>query len=354
MSLKEDKIVFVAETPVVGNDARMLPWQILVVDDDLDVHEATRFVLRSLRVFGRSLQLTHASSGKEAMAILTECREFAVILLDVVMESENAGLQLVDTIRNDLCMTNTRIILRTGQPGQVPEVETIIRYDINDYRTKSELTQDRLHASLAIAIRNYNQLTRSDKMNELARAELEDHAAKLQKTNQDLNVLSVTDRLTQIYNRVKLDDVITHGISQAKRYPQDLSLIMLDIDHFKLINDAHGHQVGDTVLVKVAEVLRKSIRETDTVGRWGGEEFMIVLPQTGPDKAFDVADKIRNSIASMEHHVTGRLTASFGVTSFISGDNEILMLERVDSALYEAKAGGRNKVVLKNSGSKRE
>lgn len=163
MSLNEDILVFAAETEVAGNVARLAPWRILVVDDDSDVHDATRFGLGSLRVFGRPLQLTHAYSGKEAMALLTECRdEFAVILLDVVMEREDAGLQLVDFIRNKLLIVNTRIILRTGQPGRAPEVETITRYDINDYRTKNELTQDKLHASLATALRSYKQLRRLD------------------------------------------------------------------------------------------------------------------------------------------------------------------------------------------------
>lgn len=137
-------------------------WDILVVDDDKDVHEATRFALAGIVILGRRLQLSHVHSGEEALALLATRPEFSVVLLDVVMESDDAGLRTVDAIRNELKLLNTRIILRTGQPGQAPEHETITRYDINDYKTKSELTQSKLFTTLTAAIRSYNQLQRLD------------------------------------------------------------------------------------------------------------------------------------------------------------------------------------------------
>ncbi|BDT69921.1 hypothetical protein os1_41130 [Comamonadaceae bacterium OS-1] len=138
------------------------PWQILVVDDDPDVHESTAYGLRGLEIEGRSLQLLHAHSAAEALEVLRRERDVAVVLLDVVMETDNAGLVTVGAIRNELGLTNVRIILRTGQPGQAPEIDTIRRYDINDYKTKSELTRTKLYTALTAAIRSYDQLRRMD------------------------------------------------------------------------------------------------------------------------------------------------------------------------------------------------
>lgn len=158
-----DDLVFIEDEPIPekcqAEDSR---WRILVVDDDPDVHEATEFALASIRILGRRLEILHAHSGREAIKLLTHEDDVALILLDVVMESENAGLQTVDAIRNELLLVNTRIILRTGQPGHAPEAETITRYDINDYKTKSELTHSKLFTTLTTAIRSYQQLQRLD------------------------------------------------------------------------------------------------------------------------------------------------------------------------------------------------
>lgn len=137
-------------------------WRILVVDDDQDVHEATGYALSGITILDRPLQILHAHSGKAALEILAKEPDVAVILLDVVMESDDAGLKTVDAIRNTLKLVNARIILRTGQPGQAPEAATITRYDINDYKTKSELNQSKLLTTLITAIRSYNQLLRLD------------------------------------------------------------------------------------------------------------------------------------------------------------------------------------------------
>ncbi|MDD0838865.1 EAL domain-containing protein [Curvibacter sp. HBC61] len=148
-------------TPVAPIPQR-LPWRILIVDDDRDVHESTSYALRGLEIVGRKLQLLHAYSSVEGLDVLRQESDVAVILLDVVMETEHAGLAMVDSIRNGLKLQNTRIILRTGQPGQAPEIETIRQYDINDYKTKSELTRGKLYATLTAAIRSYDQLRRLD------------------------------------------------------------------------------------------------------------------------------------------------------------------------------------------------
>ncbi|MFD2113264.1 EAL domain-containing protein [Thiorhodococcus fuscus] len=133
-------------------------WRILIVDDEPDVHEATVLALRDLTIDAHSLDFLHAYSATQAYSLLAENPDVAVILLDVVMESEDAGLALIQRIREDLDQRAVRIILRTGQPGYAPEIETIRAYDINDYKTKSEMTRVRLFTSLTVAIRSYRQL----------------------------------------------------------------------------------------------------------------------------------------------------------------------------------------------------
>lgn len=153
-----DELLFLADDD--ASDA--LPaesWQVLIVDDERDVHEATLLALRDIVIEGRRLEFHHAYSAQEARERLATLGEgLAVALLDVVMENPDAGLGLVRHIRDDLGLKSLRIILRTGQPGYAPEIDTIRSYDINDYKTKSELTRTRLYTSLTVALRSYWQL----------------------------------------------------------------------------------------------------------------------------------------------------------------------------------------------------
>jgi diguanylate cyclase (GGDEF)-like protein len=133
-------------------------WRVMIVDDDEDVHQATELALRGVVIEGRALQFLHARSAGEALALAAAHADIAVALLDVVMESADAGLQLVRQLREDLGRRALRVVLRTGQPGYAPELETIRNYDINDYKTKGELTRVRLYTSLTAAIRSYRQI----------------------------------------------------------------------------------------------------------------------------------------------------------------------------------------------------
>ncbi len=157
--------------------------------------------------------------------------------------------------------------------------------------------------------------------------------------------LAITDRLTGLYNRLKLDEVLNYEIAQTSRYDTPLSIIIIDIDHFKNVNDTYGHQTGDIVLKEVAQILRSCSRTSDTSGRWGGEEFLIILPNTNLTGALEAAEKIRTSIENYPFSVVGKKTASFGVAEFLVEENEDSFIERADQALYRAKSGGRNQVV---------
>ena len=139
---------------------RVGAWTVAVIDDDPAVHEGTRYALAGYTLDGRGLEILSAHSAAEARTLLSQRRDVAVILLDVVMETDDAGLRLVDTIRRELRDETVRIILRTGQPGQAPERKVIVDYDINDYKAKTELTADKLFTSLTAALRAYQQLKR--------------------------------------------------------------------------------------------------------------------------------------------------------------------------------------------------
>lgn len=157
----KDMLVFWADEPdpaAEQEETAAAVWRVLLVDDEPDVHTATKVALRNLDIEGRRLEFRHAYSNAEARKVLQQEAPFAVAVIDVVMESDTAGLDLVRYIREELADAQVRLILRTGQPGYAPEISTIQNYDINDYRTKSELTQSRLFTSLTIAVRSYSQL----------------------------------------------------------------------------------------------------------------------------------------------------------------------------------------------------
>lgn len=165
---------------------------------------------------------------------------------------------------------------------------------------------------------------------------------KLRALNRELERLSITDRLTGLHNRLKLDMVLEAEILRAIRSGHCFSVILIDIDHFKRINDQHGHPTGDLVLVDLAQLLRSGTRATDFVGRWGGEEFLIICSDTDGAGAAKLAETLRQIIQDHPFPVVERQSASFGVTCFGPGDSASEIVSRADAALYLAKTAGRN------------
>ena len=152
------------------------------------------------------------------------------------------------------------------------------------------------------------------------------------------------DSLTGIYNRNKLNELISLELKRDQRYKRDLSIAIIDIDHFKKFNDTYGHLVGDEVLIMMSHFISKNIRDMDVFARWGGEEFVILFPETSKENALVACEKLRKGVASLNHNVAGHVTVSFGLTQFINGDSENSLLKRCDEALYKAKSDGRNRV----------
>ncbi len=169
---------------------------------------------------------------------------------------------------------------------------------------------------------------------------------QLEAKNVALNQLAVTDQLTGLYNRVKLDEALRIELNRSDRFNNVFGIILLDIDYFKDINDTYGHQVGDEILISIAELLMKHTRKTDVVGRWGGEEFLIICPEIEEKGIIKLAEKLRLIIENYKFPVINSKTASFGVTLYRQDDITNVIIKRADDALYSAKDGGRNRVRL--------
>jgi len=169
--------------------------------------------------------------------------------------------------------------------------------------------------------------------------------------HEEIYRLATLDGMTQIYNKKYLLEQLQNEFSRCRRYRRDLSLVMFDLDHFKSVNDVHGHQAGDFVLRKISTLVARNLRKEDIFGRYGGEEFVIVLPETDGRKSGTLADKIRKLVAATEFAYNGKVlpvTISVGVTSFTPGTNQVKqyadLIEQADIALYKVKNSGRNRV----------
>jgi len=167
---------------------------------------------------------------------------------------------------------------------------------------------------------------------------------QLNKYNKKLKQISITDKLTGIYNRVKLDSVLLYEKDIFYRFKRPVSIILFDLDDFKLVNDNFGHQVGDDVLKEISKVILNVKRKTDTFGRWGGEEFLIICHETSLNGAKKLAEKFRKGIESHGFKTIKSQTASFGVATFEEGDSVEKVFSKVDKKLYEAKNSGKNVV----------
>lgn len=169
---------------------------------------------------------------------------------------------------------------------------------------------------------------------------------KLVEEKESFRQISQTDKLTGLCNRHKLEEVFEYERRQSNRYKSELSLVMMDIDFFKEINDTHGHNKGDVFLKDVSRELKEMFRETDVVGRWGGEEFLILLPKTSIEDAYAIVERVRKHIEKKMFKHIGHKTASFGVTKTNEGDTLDTAIARADRALYDVKHSGRNKVKI--------
>jgi len=340
MALSEDFFSF--QDPGVEEPAALAaPWNVLVVDDDESVHAVTRLVLHGIEFQGRPLKLVSAYSAKEALSLLDEGQEFALALVDVIMETPRAGLDLVLAIRDRMQNKKIRVILRTGEPNQAPEQEIVLAYEIDAYVAKTEITARKLVTLLVSSLRAYAYIAALEKLNQELEARVEMRTAELSR-------LAMIDPLTGAGNRRHLEQRAAMEIRETQRKPAPLGLIMFDIDHFKRVNDQEGHAAGDIVLQRVVDRVKSELRPSDFLARIGGEEFVVLLPEEDGAGAVVVAERLRAAIAA-EPIVVGSngvaVTSSFGVTELQGEQTLDAPLQRADKALYQAKEAGRNRVM---------
>ena len=266
--------VCIDDTEIIASEAEnvdSIKWKIAIVDDDQGVHDVTRLALSGVEILGRKLEFISALSGELGAQMLKDNLDCAVILLDVVMESSDAGLILADRIRNELHMENIQIILRTGQPGYCPEEEIISRYEINDYKTKSELTRDKLFTSLATALRSYNHLVALDESKRGLRNVIEASATLMKERSVHAFASGVLQQINTLFH---LSAQGMFCVSQRpSKGPAELPENENKHNHYFVVatsedfNDFYGkdlhdlHSGNETELAKHTLVQRKSLIE---------------------------------------------------------------------------------------------
>lgn len=176
-----------------------------------------------------------------------------------------------------------------------------------------------------------------------ARDELARRNDALVRLNLRLEEMATTDALTGVLNRRRFYELLDDELQRAARYDERFSLIMLDIDHFKRVNDTFGHAVGDAVLKSLAGVVQVALRANDSLSRWGGEEFVVLAPETGREEALRLAERLRERVSDEAFPAAGTVTVSLGVAEHRHGESGDALLNRVDEALYRAKENGRDR-----------
>lgn len=301
-------------------------FRILIVEDHPAVRKQLEFTLSKAGFDTASVE-----NGRQALELFS--RNFFPILLTDWMMPEMSGLELCHTIRITPTPGYVYIILLTAKSLK-EDIVSGLKAGADDYLSKPFDTEE-LIARIKTGIRILS---------------LEN---TLKKANKEIRLLSITDPLTKCYNRSYLADKLPDEIKRARRYKRSLSIALCDIDHFKRINDTHGHQVGDRILNIVVKQLMNSIRSgVDWIARYGGDEFLIVLPETDISGARNMASRLNCELAkhtiTVEEH-TVQVTASFGITGidrftlekYISPD---LLIRTADDCLYQSKADGRNRI----------
>jgi diguanylate cyclase (GGDEF)-like protein len=296
-------------------DKELKPLTVLVIEDHPDQRDLLAIVLQR-----EGYRVVTAGNGLEALQKLQ--KETVQIALSDIMMPKMDGFELIKTIRSDAALKGIYLILITAR---IQEGDRVRGLDLgaDDYITKP-FSFSELLARLRVGSRIVNY-------------------------QQNLEYQTQIDPLTGLYNRRAFERKIEEEFERAKRYDHPLSVLILDIDNFKTINDTYGHHGGDTVLIKISETLREKTRRSDLAARYGGEEFVLILPETDQDSAVQVARKVHEEIRSRTFGTSispFSLTVSVGLcsTSTRRYSDWRQMLEAADQALYVAKNGGKDRI----------
>jgi diguanylate cyclase (GGDEF)-like protein len=312
------------------------PVRILVADDD----ESLRSVLKQvLSTDGYEVTLT--ASGEEALAAFKK-EAYSLIITDIRM-GNMSGIQLLQEVKR--LRPDTQVIIITSH-ATLDTAITAIQAGAYDYLTKPF---DDIALISSVARRAVEKI-RLIEENKSLLEKLKRKNEELEFVNITLKELTIRDGLTGLYNHRHFQETLSVEILRSKRYAKTFSLVFLDVDYFKNYNDTHGHLHGDAILVALSKLLIEGLRKSDIAVRYGGEEFVLLLPETSKENAFALAGTIREKIAThpfpgRETQPQGKLTVSMGIAAFPEdGSDNSTLLHRADEALYQAKNGGRNRV----------
>ncbi len=310
------------------------PRRVLVVEDDPDQAELIRAALEADRC-----EVEHVHTAAECLA--KDLATFQAILLDYNLP-DAVGLSILPRI---LEAARVPVIMVTGEDASEVAVAAV-QAGASDYIVKAG---DYLR-TLSLVVDKNIEAVRIKLENERLGKELEKRVEELHLHTKRLEALSITDYLTGLYNHRYAHERLESELNRARRQEEPLSIVMLDLDRFKGINDTYGHLAGDQVLREVGRILKDTCRNYDVAARYGGEEFLIILPGTKLDDAVMIARRIRELIEACDFPAGGktlRVTASFGVADYMLDGTRAKdeLVGHADRALYRAKSAGRNRVV---------
>ncbi|MHB8880108.1 MAG: diguanylate cyclase [Thermodesulfovibrionales bacterium] len=300
--------------------------RVLLVEDDPIQARETEAILQQT-----GYEVIWAQDGINAIKLVKSSKP-DIILLDLILPGLD-GYEVCRWLKLDESAKSIPVIMLTVKKDLSDKISGL-HIGADDYLPKP-------YNELELNARIYASLRTKSLQDELRQKN-----KQLEELLDKVNYMAITDALTGLYNRRKFQDTLSGEFERAKRYKTPFSLIMLDIDLFKRINDNYGHSAGDAVLKEVSALITKSVREIDTASRFGGEEFMIILPNTDVPSAMVVAERMRESIAAFNFpEIAGRITASLGIAGMPDENvrNEDKLIRCADIALYRAKQNGRNR-----------
>jgi diguanylate cyclase (GGDEF)-like protein len=316
-----------------------MKYRVLVADDDMSIRTLIAEVLTD-----DGFDVTTAANGGEAWQKF-EQQAYEIVLTDIRMPVLD-GLQLLERIRAKSPMT--RVLILTSYASLASSVQAL-KDGACDYLIKPF---ENLEAVSAAVQRAVDQIKLEREREEELVASLIRKNKELGRLNKVFHDLASRDGLTGLYNHRYIQDALRSEFDRARKSSHPLSIIVIDVDHFKQYNDTHGHLKGDHLLQSLAELLQQGVRETDIVARWGGEEFVIICPKCPPDCAHALAQRLCNVIAAhpfvgREEQPGGCVSVSAGVASMTSQTPDpTALVHAADAAVYEVKRSGRNGVRL--------
>lgn len=296
------------------NQKEAHPYRILIVDDDLDMANYTKLLLEQVGMVVKTVI--------DPMRLLEDIRDFSpeLVLMDLYLHGCTGG-ELATVIRQNVAFSGIPIVFLSSESELDSQLDALSQGG-DDFLNKS-ISADQLINAITIRARRFRSLS----------------------------LLMVQDSLTGLLNHTSTKQALETEIARARRNNDVVSFAMIDIDHFKLVNDTHGHQAGDWVIKSLARMLKQGLRGGDIVGRVGGEEFAVILPGADGETAKGVIEKIRIGFSEMEHQSIDQdfhCTLSGGVATFPLSPSVMALTNAADQCLYEAKNGGRNQTILQN------